>query len=120
MGTVDFAVVICPRRELLTMTMSMKLFRVAACGCVILKEFEYRSSFVVVKTVCEWLYVMCLLLSCLGRMIQCMPVGSRCLPCEVIAPGVQSSQPVRHGIGQDREVISTDWQVITGMWASRL
>ena len=78
MGTVDFAVVICPRRELLTMTMSMsmKLFRVAACGCVILKEFEYRSSFVVVKTVCEWLYVMCFLLSCLGRMIQCMPVGS--------------------------------------------
>ena len=51
MGTVDFAVVICPRRELLTMTMSMsmKLFQVAACGCVILKEYEYRSSFVVVK-----------------------------------------------------------------------
>ena len=24
----------------------------------------------------EWLYVMCFLLSCLGRMIQCMPVGS--------------------------------------------
>ena len=74
-GAVDVAVVICPRRELLTR--SMKLFRVAACGCVILKEYEYRSSFVVVKTVFEWLDVMCFLLSCLGRMIQCMPVGSR-------------------------------------------
>ena len=37
-GAVDVAVVICPRRELLTR--SMKLFRVAACGCVILKEYE--------------------------------------------------------------------------------
>ena len=46
-GAVDVAVVICPRRELLTR--SMKLFRVAACGCVILKEYEYRSSLLLSK-----------------------------------------------------------------------